>query len=147
LNKIVGLIKLIAREESKTGTMRNIATKYLVWILAAWIGSWCMTLSTAGVAAERMAAGITSVEYGAADLVTSTTRPDRRGNGDDPIILNDQDAVDSDAAAPTGLEDTQAFVLAGDVPCQRIAVYECARPWLTTFFVDPRFLRYARLLN
>lgn len=138
---------MIAREESNTGTMRNIATKYLVWILAAWIGSGCMTLSTDGFAAERQPAGLTSVEYRAADLATSATMPDRRGNGDDSITLDDPDAVDSDAAAPTGLEDPQPFGLAGDVPHQRVAVYERVRPWVTASFVEPRFLRYGRLLN
>jgi len=147
LNKAVGLIKLTAREESKTGTMRNTATKYLVWILAAWIGSGCMTLPTDGVAAERLAAGMTNVDYRVADQVTSATAPDRRGNGDDSIILDDQDAVDSDAAAPTGLEDPQPLGLAGDVPHQRVAVYGRVRPGYTAFFVEPRFLRYGRLLN
>ena len=127
--------------------MRNIATKYLVWILAAWVGSGCMTLSTAGVAAERLTAGMTSVEYRAADLVTSATMPDRRGNGDGSLFLDDPDAVDSDAAAPTGLEDTQAFGLAGGVPHQRVAVYGRVRPGYTASFVEPRFLRYSRLLN
>jgi hypothetical protein len=127
--------------------MRNIATKYLVWILAAWIGSGCMALSADGFAAERQPAGLTSVEYWAAELVTSATLPDRRGNGEDPITLDDQDAVDSDAAAPTGLEDTQPFGFAGDVPHQRVAVYKRVRPWCTASFVEPRFLRYGRLLN
>jgi YD repeat-containing protein len=127
--------------------MRNIATKYLAWILAAWIGSVCMTLSTAGVAAERQPVGLTSLEYDASDLVTSATMPDRRGNGDDSIILDDPDAVDSDAAAPTGVEDLQPFGLASDVPHQRVAVYGRVRPRYTAFFVEPRFLRYSRLLN
>lgn len=127
--------------------MRNIVTKYLVWILAAWIGSGCMTLSADGFAAERQPAGLTSVEYRAVDQVTSATMPNRRGNGDDSKILDDQDAVDSDAAAPTGLEDTQTFALAGDVLHQRVAVYKRVRPWVTAFFVEPRFLRYGRLLT
>jgi hypothetical protein len=127
--------------------MRNISTKHLVWILAAWIGSGCMTLSTDGFAAERQPAGLTSVDCRAADQVTSATTPDRRGNGDDSIILDDQDAVDSDAAAPTGLEDTQALALADDVPHQRVAVYGRVRPGYTASFVEPRFLRYSRLLN
>lgn len=127
--------------------MRNIAAKHLVWILAAWIGSGCMTLSTAGVAAERLAAGTMSVDYRAADLVTSATTSDRHGNGDDSIILDDQDAVDSDAAAPTGLEDPQPLGFAGDVPHRRVAAYGRVRPGYTAFFVEPRFLRYGRLLN
>ena len=127
--------------------MRNIATKYLVWILAAWTGSGCMTLSADGFAAERLAAGMTSVEYRAADQVTLATTPDRRGNGDDPITLDDSDAVDSDASAPTGLEDTQHIGLAGDVPHRRVAVYGRVHPGYTASFVEPRFLRYSRLLN
>lgn len=106
-----------------------------------------MTLSTAGVAAERLPVGMMSVEYRASDLVTSVTLPDRRGNGDDSILLDDPDAVDSDAAAPTGLEDQQPFALAGDVPHQRVAVYGRVHPGYTVFFVEPRFLRYGRLLN
>lgn len=127
--------------------MRNIAAKHLVWILAAWIGSGCMTLSTAGVATERLAAGTTNADYRAAEPVTSATTPDRRGNGDDSIILDDPDAVDSDAAAPTGLEDPQPFGLAGEVPHQRVAVYGHVRPDCVASFVEPRFLRYGRLLN
>ena len=106
-----------------------------------------MSLSTAGVAVERLTAGMTSVEYGAVILATSATTPDRRGNGDDAIILDEPDAVDSDAAAPAGLEDTQPFGLACNVPHQRVAVYERVRPWVTASFVEPRFLRYGRLLN
>ena len=106
-----------------------------------------MSLSTAGVAAERPAAGTTSVEYRAADLVASATTPDRRGNGDDAIILDEPDAVDSDAAAPAGLEDTQPFGLACNVPHQRVALYGRVRPGYTAFFAEPRFLRYGRLLN
>lgn len=127
--------------------MRSTATKYLIWILAAWIGSGCMTLSTDGFAAERQPAGLTSVDYRAADQVTSATTPGRRGNGDDSIILDDQDAVDSDAAAPTGLEDPQPLGLAGEVPHLRVAVYEHVRPDYVASFVEPRFLRYSRLLN
>lgn len=106
-----------------------------------------MTLSTAGVAAEHLPAGMTSVEYRASDLATSATMPDRRGNGDDAIFLDDHDAVDFNAAAPTGLEDTQAFALASDVPSRRIDVYERERPWYTASYMEPRFLRYGRLLN
>ena len=106
-----------------------------------------MTLSTDGVAAERLVAGIKGVEYGAAELVSSATTPDRRGNGDDSIILDDQDAVDSDTAAPTGLEDLQPFGLASDVTHQRVAVYGRVGPGYTASFVEPRFLRYSRLLN
>jgi hypothetical protein len=135
------------RARSEASTMRNIATKYLVWILAAWIGSGCMTLPTAGVAAERLTAGLMSVNYRAADSITSATLSEQRGNDDESIILDDQDAVDSDAAAPTGLEDPQPFVLAVDVPHQRVAMVGCDRPWITAFPVEPRFLRYGRLLN
>ena len=127
--------------------MRNIATKYLVWILAAWIGSGCMTLLADGFAAEQQPAGLTSVEYRAADLVALATAPDRRGNGDDPITLDDSDAVDSDAAAPTGLEDPQPLGLVGEVPPLRVAVYGHVRPDYVASFVEPRFLRYGRLLN
>lgn len=127
--------------------MRNIVTKYLVWILTAWIGSGCMTLSADGFAAERQPAGLTSVEYRAADQVTLATTPDRRGNGNDSIILDDPDAVDFDAAAPTGLEDPQPPGLAGEVPHQRVAVYGRVRPGYAAPFVEPRFLRYSRLLN
>lgn len=127
--------------------MKNIAMKYLVWILAAWIGSGYMTLSSASIAADCLTVGMTSVESRAADQVTSASMPDRHGNGDESIILDEPDAVDSDAAAPTGLEDTQVFAVAGDVPHQRIAVeHGRALPWPATSFVEPRFLRYARLL-
>ncbi len=135
------------RELCLANTMRRIAAKYLFWILAAWIGAGCMTLPSTGVAAERKALTKTSVESGAAFQVTSATMPDRHGNGDDSLILDDSSAVDSDAAAPMGLVETQSFVLAGEIPHQRIEVYKCVRPWLTTSFVEPRFLRYARLLN
>ena len=106
-----------------------------------------MTLSTAGIATEHLAAGMTNVDYRAADQVTSATMPDRRGNGDDSISLDDQDAVDSDAAAPTGLEDPQPLGLAPEVPHRRVAIYGHVRPGYVASFVEPRFLRYGRLLN
>jgi len=106
-----------------------------------------MTLPTASVAAERFTTVLTSVDFRAAELITSAALSDRNGNDDEPIIVDDQYAVDSDAAAPTGLEDPQFFSLADDVLYQRIAVDECVHQWLTASFVEPRFLRYARLLN
>jgi hypothetical protein len=126
--------------------MRNITTKYLVWILAVWVGSWCMTLSSAAVAAEHQTPCMMSVEYHSADQVTYAAMPDRLKNGGDSIILNDQDAVDADAAAPTGLEDTQAFAFTVDVPGQCIAMNERVRLSYTASIVEPRFLRYGRLL-
>lgn len=127
--------------------INHFITKYLVWVLAAWIGSWCVASPTAGVAAERSPAGVTSVDYRSADLVTSASMPGRRGNGDNPIVLDDPEAVDSDAAALTDLEDLQVVALTGDAPYQGVAVYERPGAWCTASFVEPRFLRYSRLLN
>lgn len=127
--------------------MRILVTKYLVWILAAWIGSGCMTLPTAGVAAERLTAGMTGAHCRAADQVTSASLPGRRGDGDDSTILDDPGAVDSDAAAPSSPEDTQVFAPAGEPPHQRAAGHERVRLCCTASYAEPRFLRYARLLN
>jgi hypothetical protein len=136
---------LMRREKSGANMIRNFAVRYLAWILAAWMGSWCMALSTVGVAAERPPAGMMSVEYRAAVLATSVMPG--RGTGDNEIILDEQDAVDSDAATLAGLEDSQPFTFAFDVPGQRDAVYERARAWRNVSIMEPRFLRYSRLLN
>ena len=127
--------------------VKDFTTKYLIWMLAAWIGSWCMVMPVIGIAAERSPAGVTCVDYRTTDLTATVSTPDRRRNGDDEKILDNQEAVDSDAAAPTGLEDTQAVALAGDVPHQRIAGNGRVLSWFTASFVEPRFLRYGRLLN
>lgn len=124
--------------------MRNII-RCLIWILATWIGSWYLTLSTAVVAAERPPEGMIKVDFPAADLAMTASPPDRRGNGDNEIILDDRDDLDVDAVA-TGLEDKQFFSPIGDLPYHHVAVAVHTSALRSASLVEPRFLRYSRLL-
>lgn len=126
--------------------MRNII-RCLIWILAAWIGSWYLTLSTAVVAAEHPPEGVMKVDYPAADLATTASLPDRRGNGDNEIILDDQDDLDADAVALTGLKDRQFFTPVGYLPYHHVAVAVHTSALRSAPLVEPRFLRYSRLLH
>ena len=130
---------------SEYDTRRNIRTRRLTGMLAAAVGSLCLFLSITGIATEHPPAGVTDAEYRAADIITSATLPGRSDG--DGIILDDQDALDSDATPLSGLEEKQFFTSAGDLWRQHIAV--SARPFTlrSISLVEPRFQRYRRLLN
>ena len=125
--------------------MRNII-RCLIWILATWIGSWYLTLSTAVVPAERSPEGVIKVDFPAADLAMTASFPDRRRNGDNEIILDDRDDLVVDAVT-TALEDRQFFSPVGDLPYHHFAVAVHTPALRSAFLVEPRFLRYCRLLN
>jgi hypothetical protein len=132
-------------ENSGANVMRNII-RCLIWILVTWIGSWYLTLSTAVVATERSPEGVIKVDFPAADLAMTASLPDRRRNGDNEIILDDRDDLDVDAVV-TGLEDKQFFSPIGDLPYHHVPVAVYTSALRSASFVEPRFLRYSRLLN
>ena len=139
--------KLTPREGRKAGTTRNIAMKYLFLILAAWMASGFMVSPTAGVAAGALTVGMTSDECFVVKKITTAALPNRHGSGDELVVLEPRDAVDSDTVVPKTLTDSLTFSLVGESLYHRIAVYERLHPLRTVSNVEPRFLRYARLLN
>ena len=127
--------------------MKNISARYLVWILTAWIGSLGVALPAAATVGERAAACAPNPGVFIVEFATDTSASDRRGDRDDEVILDDQDAIDPDAAPLTGLEDVSFAVAVGESKYQRFAanINLCASR--SRAIVEPRFLRYGRLLN
>ena len=123
--------------------MANIAMRCLVWILAVWIGSLGAALPATATVREPAALGVTNARVVAAEAPTS----DPRDDSNKETILDDQDVTDEDAISLTGLEDPQAPDAVGDIRYKRHAVgIECC-VFRSAFLVEPRFLRYCRLLN
>ena len=127
--------------------MKNITVRCLVWILAAWSGSLGATLPAAATDGERPMVCVMNTEYITADLATSASVPDRHGNSDNQTVLDDRDVLDTDGATLAGLEDPQPPAAVGDVRHQRFAVSIDHCVFQSVSLVEPRFLRYCRLLN
>jgi len=126
---------------------RNITVRCLVWILAVWIGSLGAALPAAGTVGECPTVCVMNAEYITADLATGASVPDRHGNNDNETVLDDQYVLDTDGATLAGLEDPQPPAAVGDVRHQRFAVGIDRCVFQSASLVEPRFLRYCRLLN
>lgn len=125
--------------------MSKFTAKHLALILIVWMGSAWMMFSAAGIAAERPPAGVTTVEYHAHDSGAAGSLPGRQGHHE--IIFDERDDTDPDDAALASPGDPPCFSRARRWPHKSVSVSECVRPWRAVFFLEPRFLRYSRLLN
>lgn len=123
--------------------MGNIVMRCLGWILAVWIGSLGAALPATATVGDHAALGVTNARVVAAEAVTS----DRRGDSDNKAILDDQVVTYEDAVSLAAVEDPQSPAAVVDVRHQRFAVAIDRSVFQSTSLVEPRFLRYRRLLN
>lgn len=127
--------------------MKNPTVRYLVCMLGAGIALGGMLLSFPGIAAPHPPVSATIEAYYGADLAVDTPASIGLGSWGYEFIIDDQDILGTDAPALTGLEQSQTVAAVGFPTRQRVAVSVHVCPLYSTFLVEPRFLRYCRLLN
>jgi hypothetical protein len=127
--------------------MKNPTVRYLVCFLGAWIASEGMVLSLPALAAPRPPASAMIETYYGMDLAVDTPASIGLGNVDRELLLGEQDSLGTDVSALPGLEPSQTLAAVDSPTHQRVAVTVQACPLYSTMFVEPRFLRYCRILN
>lgn len=133
--------------------MRINITRPQVWLLATWIlsaGSLLFSVSPPVADGAQQAVDIDahrSVEY-----AVSMSLPPAHGVGDhEPIpdderVFNNRDYSGKDGPTSSGFEDAQHVVPAVFFQPSRAALITRANRFESTSQIEPRFLRYARLL-
>lgn len=127
--------------------MKNPTVRYLLCILGVWIAAGGMVLSFPGFAAPHPPVSATTEAYYGVDLAVDTPASVGLRSWDGEFVLDDQDSLGTDAPALTGLERSQTIAAVGSPTRQRMPVSVHVCPLYSTFLVEPRFLRYRRLLN
>ncbi|MBI3779219.1 MAG: hypothetical protein HY274_09980 [Gammaproteobacteria bacterium] len=127
--------------------MRIVASRCLVRILAAWIGLLGAALPAAATVGERPTLCASNAGVATTEFAIDAQISDRCGDRHKEAILDDQDVIDQDAASVAGLEDPPSLAVAGEAKHQRFSAATDFSVFHSTVFVEPRFLRYCRLLN
>jgi len=125
----------------------NNTVRLLTWIVGAWVVSWGLMFSAPASTAACSPESAISDAHHALELVISTPLPNAFDGGDHESILDDQDPPEAEAPPFTRAEDAQVFAPIVDVQFQRVALPACTGHLDSKSLVEPRFLRYSRLLN
>jgi len=125
---------------------KNIA-RWLTGILGIWLVSWGLTFAAPASTAASSPLSATSGAHHAVELALSAPLPNALGGEDHESVLAEQDPPEADAPTLSGVENAQAFALIGDVQFQRMALPARICHLDSITLVEPRFLRYSRLLN
>lgn len=127
--------------------MRTDIARWLTWILGAWLVSWGLTFAAPAAGTASATESVTNRAHHALELALSAPLPNALGGEDHESVLDERDPSEADAPALSGVENTQAFALVGDVQFQRMALPARICHLDSITLVEPRFLRYSRLLN
>ncbi len=127
--------------------MKNPTVRCLTCVVGAWIASYGMVSSFPALAALPPPASVTIEAYHGTDLAAYTPAPISLESWGGEFIFDDQGSLDLDAPALIGLERSQTIASIDSLAFQRVAVTDDVSTLYSTFLVEPRFLRYCRLLN
>ncbi len=127
--------------------MRIVALRCLVRIVAAWIGLSGVALPVAAAVGERPAACASNAGIVATEFAIDAQMADRCGDRRNEAIFDDQDVIAQDAASVAGLEDPPSLAAVSEAKHQRFSATPDFWIFHPAAFVEPRFLRYCRLLN
>jgi hypothetical protein len=131
--------------------MRINITHPLVWLLATWIlsaGSLLFPVSPSVADSTRQVDAHHLVESAVpVSLPPAHGADDRNPIPDDDSVLDDQDFYDKTGSTSSGFEDTQNVAPVVFFQLSRAATTIHAAHFESRLQVEPRFLRYARLLN
>lgn len=126
---------------------KNNTVQLLTWILGAWIMSWGLTFAAPAYIHPSSLESATKCAHHALALALFAPLPNALGGEDHESVLDEQDPPEADAPTLSDLDDTQAPPSVGDVQYQRAAFSARSTHLGSLYLVEPRFLRYSRLLN
>lgn len=127
--------------------MRIVVSRCLLWFLAVWIGLLGAALPAAATAGVRPTLCASNAGVVTTEFAIDAQMADRCGDRRHETILDDQDVIDQDAVSAAGLEDPPSLAAVGETKHRRFPAITGSRIFHSTAFVEPRFLRYCRLLN
>jgi len=126
--------------------MVNIAVRRIFWIAVVWAGWLGCAQPTVASLVEGVTSAAASAGIVAADAVNPAAAPDPGGNYQSEIVLEDRDALDPDGASSAGLEDPPPSVVVGAARRECLAAAGSRCLFQSALLVEPRLLRYCRLL-
>ena len=127
--------------------MRADIARWLTGILGIWLVSWGLTFAAPASTDASAPQSATSCAHHALELALSAPLPNAFDGGEHESVLTEQDPPEAEAPTLSGVENMQAFAPVGDVQFQRTALPARICHLDSITLVEPRFLRYSRLLN
>jgi len=128
--------------------MKTNIARWLSWIVGAWTATWGLLFLAPVSAASSSPESATSGAHPVLKLAISAPPCDRPGGGDHRFVLDNPDDLDAEATASIGSRDTQSLAPLSEVQPDPLAIFAThTGPRHSASIVEPRFLRYRRLLN
>jgi len=127
--------------------MRTNIARWLTGILGVWLVSWGLTFAAPASNAVSSLESATNRAPHALEPALSAPLPNAFGGEDQDSVLDDQDPPDADAPTLLGGENAQPLVGVNTIRHQRAALPARSTHLDSQSLVEPRFLRYSRLLN
>ena len=126
--------------------MRTDIARWLTGILGIWLVSWGLTFAAPASTVASSPQGATGAHH-ALELALCAPLPNALGGDDHDSVLAEQDPPEAEAPTLSGVENAQALAPVSDVQYQRVALPTPRAHLDSPPLVEPRFLRYSRLLN
>ncbi|HYA37909.1 MAG TPA: hypothetical protein VEI74_06535 [Candidatus Methylomirabilis sp.] len=128
--------------------MRTDIARWLTGILGIWLVSWGLTFAALASTDASAPQGTTSCAHHALELALSAPLSNALGGGDHESVLDEQDPPEAGAPTLSREENAQPLVAANAIWHQRAALPARSTHHIDSLsLVEPRFLRYSRLLN
>ena len=125
---------------------KNIA-RWLAGILGVWLVSWGLAFAAPASTDASAPQSASSCAHHALELALTAPLPNAFDGRDHESVLDEQDPPEAEAPTLFGVENMQAFAPVGDVQYQRMTLPAPRAHLDSPPLVEPRFLRYSRLLN
>lgn len=127
--------------------MGTNTTRWLTAILGAWLVSWGLMFSAPVSTAASSPESATGAAQHALELALTAPLPNALGGADHESVLDDQDPPQADAPTLSAGENAPTLVAVNDIRHRRAALAAHRGHLASPSLVEPRFLRYSRLLN
>ena len=127
--------------------MRTDIARWLTGILGAWLVSGSLMFVAPVSTAASAPQGATSGAHHALGLALSAPLPNALGGEDHESVLDEQDPPEARAPTLSGEENAQPLVAINGMRPVRVVLPPRHTHLYSSSLVEPRFLRYSRLLN
>ncbi|MHB8623254.1 MAG: hypothetical protein ACYC9J_08045 [Sulfuricaulis sp.] len=128
--------------------MKNTTVRCSISVVSAWIALAAVVFSCTAWAVPHPGPSVTiAAYYYGVGLAIPAPASFRSDSWDGEFIHDDPDRLVKPASALVGMDRPQSIAMLSSStrPCQTVFTY--GRTLYFTFIVEPRFLRYCRLLN
>ena len=127
--------------------MRTDIARWLTGILGAWLVSGGLMFAAPASTAARLPESAANCAHHALELALSAPLPNALGGEDHESVLDEQDSPEAGAPTLSGEERAQPLVAINAIRHQRAELSARRTHLDSPSLVEPRFLRYSRLLN